>query len=191
MTAPQGIRIFGLNGCGKSTVGAALAKRLGYKHMDIEDYVFEPSDVTYAHPRSRDEYICLMLADAAKYPKFVLSAVDKDFGDEITSRLILAVWLDAPHDVRMERIRKRTSDKFGDRILGGGDLYEQEQKFFDFVASRSLSSVELFANTLTCPVLKVDGTKAVSEIVDEIMSYMGELVSDTFALAIAESHQVL
>jgi adenylate kinase family enzyme len=165
------IRVFGLNGSGKSTVGAALAERLGYKHMDIEDYAFAPSDVTYANPRSHEEYVRLMLEDAEKYPQFVLSAVDEDFGEEITSRFALAVWLDAPHDVRMERVRRRSYTKFGNRILEGGDLYEQEQKFFNFVASRSLSGVEQFANTLACPVIKVDGTKSVSEIVDEIMMH--------------------
>jgi adenylate kinase family enzyme len=163
------IRIFGLNGSGKSTVGAALAERLGYKHMDIEDYAFANSDVTYANPRSREEYVRLMLADMEKYPKFVLSAVDEDFGEEITSRFALAVWLDAPCDVRMERIRHRTFAKFGNRILEGGDLYEQEQKFFNFAASRSLSGVERYAKSLTCPVIKINGTKSVSEIVDEIM----------------------
>ncbi|MDR0948105.1 MAG: hypothetical protein LBM69_01150 [Lachnospiraceae bacterium] len=172
MSIPQSIRLFGLNGSGKSTVGAALAERLGYKHMDIEDYVFEPSDVTYANPRSHEECIRLMLADVEKYPKFVFSAVGGNFGEEITSRFALAVWLDVPHNVRMERIRQRTFNKFGDRILEGGDLYEQEQKFFDFVANRSLSSVEQFANTLTCPVMKVDGTKAVHEIVDEILVFV-------------------
>jgi thymidylate kinase len=110
-----------------------------------------------------------MLADIAKHPKFVLSAVDGDFGDAITSRFALAVWLDAPRDVRLERVKERSFAKFGDRVLAGGDLYEQEQSFFDFIAGRSESSIERWANTLACPIIRVDGTKPPEKIVDVLM----------------------
>ena len=36
----EGIAIFGLNGGGKSTLAHALAQRMGYYEMDVEDYYF-------------------------------------------------------------------------------------------------------------------------------------------------------
>ncbi len=42
-------------------------------------------------------------------------------------------------------------------------MYEQQLKFVDFVASRSLSKIEQWAETLVCPVIHVDGTKSISE----------------------------
>ena len=36
----QGIAIFGLNGSGKSTLAHALAKKIRYFEMDVEDYYF-------------------------------------------------------------------------------------------------------------------------------------------------------
>ncbi|MBR6741473.1 MAG: AAA family ATPase, partial [Clostridia bacterium] len=33
-----GICICGLNGSGKTTLASALAKKLNFKHMDVEDY---------------------------------------------------------------------------------------------------------------------------------------------------------
>ena len=38
-----------------------------------------------------------------------------------------------PLDIRMERVQQRAFDKFGSRVLEGGDMYEQEQKLFEFV----------------------------------------------------------
>jgi hypothetical protein len=40
----------------------------------------------------------------------------------------------------------------------GGDMYEQRRKFIDFVASRSLTRIEQWAETLTCPIISIDGT---------------------------------
>ena len=59
----------------------------------------------------------------------------------------------------MERVKQREYDKFGDRVREGGDMYEQEQKFFDFTASRLLALIEQYADTLTCPVIYIDGAE--------------------------------
>ena len=36
----MGIAIFGLNGAGKSTLAHALAKKLNFYEIDVEDYYF-------------------------------------------------------------------------------------------------------------------------------------------------------
>lgn len=47
-------------------------------------------------------------------------------------------------------------------------MYEQEQLFFEFVALRPLCRVEDWAETLTCPVIRVDGEKDWRENVVDI-----------------------
>lgn len=53
-----------------------------------------------------------------------------------------AVLIDVPKDIRIQRVKNRSFQKFGKRMLLGGDLHEQEEKFFDFVKSRSENTVE-------------------------------------------------
>ena len=55
-------------------------------------------------------------------------------------------------------------------MLPGGDLHEQEELFFDFVKSRAEDVVEKWAQSLPCPILRVDGTKPFEENVNFIMS---------------------
>jgi len=155
---PYGIIVFGANGSGKSTLARELANVLGFKHIDIEDYAFEESEIPYSKPRPRGKCISLMLADAEKYGKFVFSTCTGDWGDIIPKYYRLAVFVTAPYDLRMERVRKRTHDKHRERICKGGDMYKQTQKFFDFVATRPMSKIEQWAETLSCPVVHVDGT---------------------------------
>ena len=156
---PHGIIVFGVNGSGKTTLAHELARILSYKHIDIEDYAFEEAEVPYSKPRPRDECISLMLADVEKHSKFVFSTCVGDWGDIIPQFYRLAVLVSVPYELRMERVKKRTYDKYGGRICAGGDMYEQTLKFFDFIATRPLSRIEQWAETLTCPTIRIDGTE--------------------------------
>jgi len=154
----QGIIIFGANGSGKTTLGKELAQILGFKHMDIEDYYFEKSEIPYTIAHSREECVGLMLSDIEKYHSFVLTAVTGDFGDIIPTFYKFAVLITAPLEIRLERIKHRAFEKHGERVCEGGDMYEANKKFIDFVSSRSLTNIDRFAQTLTCPVMQIDGT---------------------------------
>lgn len=159
MNKPQGIIVFGANGSGKSTLGRELARVLNFKHMDIEAYAFKESEIPYTNPRSHEECIELMLADIERERGFVISAVTGDFGDKIVSLYDLAVFLSAPIELRIKRIKQRAHERYGERVREGGDMYEQNMKFIDFAATRSLSKIEQWAETLLCPVIRIDGTK--------------------------------
>lgn len=54
-------------------------------------------------------------------------------------------------------------------MLPGGDLYGQEERFFDFVKSRSEDTVEEWVQGLSCPVIRIDGTKPVEENINLIL----------------------
>jgi len=158
MNDPHGIIVFGANGSGKTTLGKELARVLSFKHMDVEDYHFVKSDIPYTVERSREDCLNLMLADIEKYRSFVITAVTGDFGDVIPSFYKLAVLITAPREIRIERVKQRSVDLHGDRVRDGGDMYESNLKFIDFVSSRSLSGIDQWAETLTCPLIRIDGT---------------------------------
>lgn len=163
---PQGIAIVGLNGSGKTTLGRALAERLGYFRIDVEDYYF-PAEGAFNEARSRDEVEQLMLEDIEKNGNFVLSSVCADFAS-IEKYYCLIVYLEAPKEMRLDRIRKRSIDRFGERVLPSGDLYESEENFFAFAAKRTPEKIENWLPKCTCPVLRIDSTKPVSELVGAI-----------------------
>ncbi|UWG97534.1 MAG: AAA family ATPase [Candidatus Dehalobacter alkaniphilus] len=166
---PRGIIVFGANGSGKSSLGRELARVLGFKNMDIEDYHFVKSGIPYTVERTREDCLNLMLSDIKEYRLFVISAVTGNFGEEISSMYELAVFMSAPLEIRIERIKQRACEQHGERIREGGDMYEQHLKFVDFVESRSLSKIGQWAETLVCPIIHVDGTKPISENAEMIV----------------------
>ncbi len=177
---PDGIIITGLNSCGKSTVCKLLAKKLHYYSMDVEDYYFIDSDIPYSKFHTYEQTKDLMLNDIEKYNHFVLATVHCDWGKEISSMCKLAVVLKAPRDIRMERIKKREYEKFGDRVLQGGDLYESQQKFHNKVLERGEEQIVKQMGFITCPVLEIDATLPLYDIVNTIYEKYTQINSIEF-----------
>ena len=167
-----GICVCGLNGSGKTTLASALAKELNFKHMDIEQYYFTSADNPYASSRTREEVERLVLEDIKKTPRFVFSAVNGDMTSEINDNYDLVVYLDVSLDMRTKRIRQRAIEKFGDRVLPGGDMYEQEEKFFSYAEKRTPDKIENWLKTLSCKVISLDGAKPIQENVELIISLL-------------------
>ncbi|HKM33996.1 MAG TPA: hypothetical protein VJY54_04545 [Lachnospiraceae bacterium] len=71
-------------------------------------------------------------------------------------------------------MRDRSYQKFGDRMLPGGDLYEKEESFFDMVEQRSVKDVTEWLDTINIPVIQVDGTKTIEDNCETIMTILLE-----------------
>ncbi len=166
-----GIIICGLNGTGKSTLGKALAGKLNFYFIDNEDLYFPKIDPTYiyAAPRTHEEAEKLLLNEIEKHENFVFASVKGDYGETIYPFFRYAVLIDVPKDIRIERVKNRSFQKFGNRMLLGGDLYEQEERFFDFVESRAENTVEKWIQSLNCPIIRIDGTKPIEENINLII----------------------
>ena len=167
----MGIIICGLNGTGKSTLGKALAEKLHFHFIDIENLYFPKTNPNYiyASPRTRKEVEKLFLHEIKTHKDFILASVKGDYGEDIYSLIQYAILLDVPKNIRMKRVKNRSFQKFGNRMLLGGDLYEQEENFFHFVESRDENIVEEWVKSLKCPVIRMDGTKSIDENTNFIM----------------------
>lgn len=167
----NGILVCGLNGAGKSTLGRALAESLGYRFIDVEDLYFPKTDPNYlfASPRTEDEFIALLKTEVTAHEKFVLASVKCSYDKAVTDRFDLAVLIEAPKQIRMSRVRARSYEKFGERMMSGGDLYEIEESFFRKIDSRTDDLVANEIKCLRCPIIRIDGTKPIDENVKFIV----------------------
>lgn len=81
-------------------------------------------------------------------------------------------------EIRMDRLRQREHERYGDRITPGGDLYEKSQEFLDWAASydtggldiRSRRLHEQWLTTLPCPIIFMEGEYDIEEQLDMIMA---------------------
>ena len=174
------IHIFGASGSGTSTLGRAVAARTGFRCMDTDDYYWLPAEPMYTLKRPIPERLALMERDLDGCDGAVLSGSLAGWGDPLIPRFTLAVRLVTPTPVRMERLRQRELQRYGARVLPGGDMHEQSQAFLDWAARyddgvppiRSQALHDLWQRQLTCPLLTLDGTLPVEELTEMVVGAM-------------------
>ena len=159
------IVVCGLNGAGKSTLGKALAEKLNYRFIDIEDIYFpkDNPEYMYLNPRPFEEVERILSNIISENNNFVLALVKGNFNKDIVSHFKCAVYIEAPKETRIKRVYQRSYNKFGERMLEGGDLYEKETAFLHFVKSKDENTVEFWLASLSCPIIRVDGTLPVEK----------------------------
>ena len=170
----MGILICGLNGAGKSTLGKALASRMGYEFIDNEDLFFPKVDSAYeySNPRSKEEAVHSLESRIKDNNRFIFAAVKGNYGNKLINALDYIILVDVPKDVRSQRVRTRSFQKFGDKISPGGELYDKEQKWFTTVDSRPDDYVLTWLETIECPVIRIDGTLPVEDNIKYLMSVL-------------------
>lgn len=173
----MGIMVCGLNGAGKSTLGKTLADRLHFYFIDNEELYFPKTNPNYryASPRSKEEVEDLLFEVIKTHENFVFAAVKGDYGERIYPYFRCVILIQVPKEVRVQRVRQRSFQKFGDRMMPGGDLYKQEEEFFAFVKSRDEDTVESWIKALDCPIIRVDGTLPIEENVEYIAGRLQEI----------------
>lgn len=192
----RGIAIMGLNGCGKSTLAHAIAKRLDFYEMDVEDYYFPEQQnsrqaileqqydvkceykgkLPYSTPRSISEVQEMIRTDIEKHPQFVISGVTMNWDEDILSVIDVAFILEVSTVERVRRVQHREEVRFGSRVMVGGDMYEQQKAFREIIGNRGNERVEESANRMHCKKVRLDGTKSIEENISNIMSVLEELI---------------
>lgn len=154
------IIICGMNCSGKSTLGKALSEETGWTFRDAEDYFFPQRavDQPYDTARTKAEAANLLLKDLKAHDDFIFASVRGDYGDAAAALFTCAVLITVPKQIRTQRIWDRSYQKFGDRILPGGDLHDCEKHFFDMASARPESHVTEWLDSIRLPVIRIDGT---------------------------------
>lgn len=168
------ILICGPNGAGKSTLGRALSAATGWKFRDAEDYFFpgKSPDSAYESPRPKSEVQAALMEDMQKYSDLIVASVTGSFGKDVIPRFTCAVYVRIPKALSSARVRARAYAQFGDRILPGGDLFAQENAFFEMVDRRPEDEVDRWLASAGLPFIELDGARTVSENIRSVMQHI-------------------
>ncbi len=175
---PHRIHVFGASGSGTTTLGARLASAIGGQHLDTDSYYWHPTDPPFTTKRPIDERIALIRDDSLKTTDWTLSGSLCSWGDPLLGDFSLAVFLHLEQSLRLDRLRARELRRYGDRILLGGDMYEQHREFMEWAKSydtarspiRSRDMHERWMTTLSCPVIRLDSSASTEVMTEEILA---------------------
>lgn len=180
---PDIVHIFGASGAGTSALGQGLSRLYGYTQLDTDDYFWMPTDPKFTQKREPAERQKMMDADITKYQKCVITGSLCGWGDMFISRFDLAVYIIAPKDLRLSRLKKREYERFGSRILPGGDMYADHIQFIEWAGNydngglemRSRAMHDAWLKQLPCPVITVDGAKPIKAILKDIGVFIPQM----------------
>ena len=174
------ISVMGASGSGTSTVGRALAAALSLPHFDSDDYFHGPGDPPFQNPRSATERYELICRDLAVDHSWVLSGGLVDWSPRPRLDFTCIVFLYVPPSLRIERLRRRERERFGRRILKGGDMYAAHQEFIDWasrydsgdIQGKTQAMHEAWLQEQTGPVLEFRGEPSVSDITAQVLRFV-------------------
>ncbi len=172
------IHMLGASGSGTTTLGRAWMERFGGCHFDTDDYYWLPTDPPFTQPRDTPSRQKRLMDDLTAHDAWVLSGSLCGWGDVAIPRFELVVYLWIPPALRLERLRQRETERYGERIQPGGDRYEPSQAFLDWAATydeggldmRSKSLHEQWLRTLPCPVIRLEGVYTLAEALDVLVT---------------------
>ena len=166
------IHIFGASGSGTTTLANALSNSMNLPHYDTDDYFWIRTDPPYRSIRERAERQELLRQVLTQNDSWVLSGSLCGWGDFTIPMFDLVIFLWLPPDVRMQRLKKRETKRYGSDIEKPDHPRHKEYKaFIEWAAAydtggldmRSRSSHEKWINTLLSPVIRIDGNRTIQE----------------------------
>jgi adenylate kinase family enzyme len=173
------IHIVGASGAGVTTLGRALANALALPHHDTDDYFWLPTNPAYRQQRDIPDRLRLMHEIFLDRSGWVLSGSLDDWGGPIVPLFDLVIFLYAPTNIRIQRLRDREARHFGrDAVSPGGWRHHETEDFIEWAShyddgtreGRSLPRHLKWLDTLTCPVMRLDGTRPTPDLVNEIVA---------------------
>jgi adenylate kinase family enzyme len=171
------IHIMGASGAGVTSLGRALANALAIPHHDTDDYFWQPTIPPYRDRREIAERLRLMHEVFLPRVDWVLSGSLEGWGDPIVSHFDLVVFLSTPKELRLQRLRDREARHFGaDAVAPGGWRHDATEDFVEWAShyddgdreGRSLARHQAWLAALPCPVLGLDGSRPLPELVVEV-----------------------
>jgi adenylate kinase family enzyme len=173
------IHVMGASGAGATSLGRALADALAIPHHDTDDYFWQPTVPPYQNKREPAERLRLMQQVFLPRADWVLSGSLDGWGDAIVSQFDLVVFLSTSMELRLQRLRAREATHFGaDAVAPGGGRHRETEQFVEWASrydagdreGRSLAKHQAWLAALPCPILRLDGSQPLRNLVVEVLA---------------------
>ena len=166
------INIVGAAGSGTSTLGGALARRLGYAFLDADDFYWRPTTPPFQQKYEAEARLATIVDAMDAQPATVIAGSVAGWGEQLEDAFDLVVFLSLPTALRMQRIEAREIARFGradPAFLAWAEQYEEGR-----LSGRSRARHEAWLSSRTCRVLRIEGDQDVDARVDALIHLLGD-----------------
>jgi uridine kinase len=155
------ILILGASGSGTTTLGKAIASKLGCPCFDTDDYFWLPTDPPFRTRRDSAIRLGTILGELSQHDTAVVSGDIMNWGDELEDSFDLIVFVYLDTSIRVERLRVREEQELGyadPEFLEWASEYDTGPS-----EGRSLAKHRKWLSERRCAILTIEGDLTVEE----------------------------
>lgn len=167
----------------ESVWGIGFRWKLGYPYFDVDDYIWKQNtDSPNTQMYTRDEKISRLSNDIAPYEHCVMAGSMSSFHYAFDEMFEMIVFLYVSPDIRIERVHKRAIERFGKRVLEGGDMYEAHMRFlndnrsYEGDGSPNMREQKEWMKNMSCVKIELDGAADLEKNADLIVNNWNGIV---------------
>lgn len=180
------LHILGASGSGVTTLGQLLAEKLGLKYFDSDDYFWIKTEPPFTHKRCPNERNQLITEDIGETENWILGGSIINWGENLFPDFDLIIFLYLPNKIRIERLKRRELERYGDIIYTDPKRAKQYNDFISWatdydhntgLANRTLNAHDTWLAQTKSPVLKIVGNQSLDDKLKLILDEASKHVS--------------
>ncbi|MGB3468339.1 MAG: AAA family ATPase [Cyclobacteriaceae bacterium] len=181
------ILIFGASGSGTTTLASEIEKRTDFKHIDVDNYYWKKTEPPYQEKIELQKRNKNLKADFESFEKVVVSGSLLNWGKEWQTSFDLVIFIRLANDLRMERLKNRERERYGNRLDTDENLQRNSQAFLEWANKyedpnfngRSLRSHKNWLELLNCNTLTVDGEAELNDKTNRVLNEIKKFSKDS------------
>ena len=171
------ILIFGASGSGTTTLGKELEKKSDFVHLDADDFYWRKTEEPFTEKVPLIERNEKIKIDFQKNKNVIISGSMVSWGKEWETSFDLAIFIYLDNEIRMERLKKREFQRYGEKLLMDKARQQNYNAFISWANQyenpdfngRSLRIHNEWIKKLNCNVLRIDGGMELNDKMEKVM----------------------
>ena len=152
-----------------------MAAQMGAAFFDADDFFWHESEPPYEAEREPSERLAMIMSALSLSPSAVVAGSVTDWGDDLENSFSLIVYLWVEADIRVARLIRRESERFGQPLEGFIEWASQYDEGRLPGLSRAIH--ERWLSERKSPVLRIEGNVSVVEGGARVIEALSNLTS--------------
>jgi len=177
------ILIFGASGSGTTTLGTEIEKRTSFMHLDVDNYYWQKTDPPFQEKIALTERNTMLKADFEKHENVIISGSMVSWGKQWETSFDLAIFIRLNNNERMERLKKRETERYGEKLLTDKKTQRNSKDFLEWARQyedpnfdgRSFKVHNDWIELLDCKTLRINGEMSLKNKTEKVISQIKTL----------------
>lgn len=159
------IIIFGASGSGTTTLSKTLAKRLNYIHLDADAYYWKKTNPPFQIKLPQQKRNENLKNDFIQSEEVIISGSLITWSEYWNTAFDLGIFLRLPKTIRMERLKKREIEMYGEKLKSDNEIISKSKEFLEWAEKyddesfdgRNITQHKKWIELLDCNIIEIEG----------------------------------